>query len=111
LKPPSVANVKNPLPVLQKNILRGKQRLDGLRNLKTRYEKKTDRQTVEANPLCIIKELCKASKNQQGGTRKWRLPSMAKCNLWQRWFLYKSWSESWIDLLAKPQYTEQVSQS
>jgi hypothetical protein len=40
MKPPSIANVKNYVPVSQKHILKGKERLDGLRNLRTRYEKK-----------------------------------------------------------------------
>jgi len=37
LKPPFVANVKNSVPVVQKHVLRGKMRLDRLRNLKTRF--------------------------------------------------------------------------
>ena len=51
---------------LKKHLLRGKKWLGGLRNIKTRFEKDCDRQTVEPKLHCIIKELSKHRSNQQG---------------------------------------------
>jgi hypothetical protein len=73
LKPPPVANAKNSVPVLKKHILRGKERLDGLRNLNTRFEKDFNRQTVEANLQCIIKEIC-VKPRKPNRDNKWRMP-------------------------------------
>ena len=74
LNSPSVAKVNNSVPVLQKHILRGKERLDWLRNLNTRFEKKDcDRQTAEGNLHCIIKELC-VKLGKPNRDNKWRMP-------------------------------------
>lgn len=64
LKQPFVTNVNNSVPVLQKHVLRGNERLDGLRNSKTRFKKKT----ATGKPWMpkSIKELCNSSKSQQG---------------------------------------------
>ena len=50
LEPPSVANVKNSVPVLQKHLLRERER--------ERERERAIRRIYEADLNCIIKEIC-----------------------------------------------------
>ena len=58
LKPPSVANLKNSISILQKHILRGKERLYELRNLVSTQSRREKHYTLyRRQHVCIIKVL------------------------------------------------------